>query len=110
MAAGNRPGAAGALGEPADLAGQLGAGPIRDEARDLIKRARLGREPATVGTNGDVTSDPVAGRSNSQIAEELFIGPKTASVHVSNLLGKLGVATRVEAAAAAYRLGFTAGR
>ena len=38
------------------------------------------------------------------IAAELFISPKTASVHVSNILGKLGAATRVEAAAAAHRL------
>jgi DNA-binding NarL/FixJ family response regulator len=35
----------------------------------------------------------------------LFISPKTASVHVSNILAKLGVATRVEAAAVAHRLG-----
>jgi DNA-binding NarL/FixJ family response regulator len=46
-----------------------------------------------------------AGRSNSQIAGELFISPKTASVHVSNILAKLGVHSRVEAAATAYRLG-----
>lgn len=45
-----------------------------------------------------------AGHSNQQIAAELFISPKTASVHVSNILGKLGVASRVEAAATAYRL------
>jgi DNA-binding NarL/FixJ family response regulator len=35
----------------------------------------------------------------------LFSSPKTASVHVSNILAKLGVATRVEAAAVAHRLG-----
>ena len=46
-----------------------------------------------------------AGRSNQQIAETLFITRKTASVHVSNILGKLGVANRVEAAAVAHRLG-----
>jgi len=44
------------------------------------------------------------GRSNSQIAEALFISSKTASVHVSNILAKLGVASRVEAAAVAHRL------
>ena len=45
-----------------------------------------------------------AGRSNREIAGELFISAKTASVHVSNILGKLGVTSRGEAAAAAHRL------
>ena len=45
-----------------------------------------------------------AGRTNREIAAELFISPSTASVHVSNILGKLRVATRGEAAAAAHRL------
>ncbi len=44
-----------------------------------------------------------AGRGNRDIAAELFISPKTASVHVSNILGKLGVGSRGEAAALAYR-------
>lgn len=46
-----------------------------------------------------------AGRSNRQIAEELFISPKTASAHVSHILAKLGAAGRGEAAAIAHRLG-----
>ena len=37
-----------------------------------------------------------AGRSNREIASVLFIAPKTASVHVSNILGKLGAASRTE--------------
>ena len=45
------------------------------------------------------------GRSNSQIAETLFISRKTASVHVSNILSKLGVSSRVQAAAVAHRQG-----
>lgn len=44
------------------------------------------------------------GRTNRQIAEELFISPKTASVHVSNILAKLEVSGRGEAAALAHRL------
>ncbi len=45
------------------------------------------------------------GMSNREIAAVLFITPKTASVHVSNILGKLGAASRTEAAAIAYREG-----
>jgi DNA-binding NarL/FixJ family response regulator len=45
-----------------------------------------------------------AGRSNPEIARELFISVKTASVHVSNILRKLNVTSRGEAAAAAHRL------
>jgi DNA-binding CsgD family transcriptional regulator len=45
------------------------------------------------------------GRTNAQIGAELFISPKTASVHVTNILRKLGVTTRVQAAAVAERAG-----
>jgi DNA-binding CsgD family transcriptional regulator/tetratricopeptide (TPR) repeat protein len=44
-----------------------------------------------------------AGRSNSEIGQQLFISRKTASVHVSNILAKLGAATRTEAVAVARR-------
>jgi DNA-binding NarL/FixJ family response regulator len=47
----------------------------------------------------------VAGKSNRQIAEQLFISGKTASVHVTNILAKLGVHSRLEAAARARELG-----
>jgi len=47
------------------------------------------------------------GRTNREIGKALFISPKTASVHVSNILGKLGVKSRVEAAGIAHRLGLT---
>jgi DNA-binding NarL/FixJ family response regulator len=47
------------------------------------------------------------GRTNRQIAEALFISVKTASVHVSNILAKLGVTNRGEAAAVAHRLRLT---
>jgi DNA-binding NarL/FixJ family response regulator len=44
------------------------------------------------------------GRTNRQIARTLFISEKTASVHVSNIMRKLGAANRSEAAAVAHRL------
>jgi DNA-binding NarL/FixJ family response regulator len=47
------------------------------------------------------------GLTNRQIGDQLFITEKTASHHVSNILGKLGVSGRAEAAAASVRLGIT---
>jgi hypothetical protein len=44
------------------------------------------------------------GRTNRQIGEALFISEKTASVHVTNLLRKLGVGSRTEAAEMSRRL------
>ena len=46
-----------------------------------------------------------AGRTNAQIGAELYISPRTAGVHVSNILRKLGVTGRVQAAALAERAG-----
>jgi DNA-binding NarL/FixJ family response regulator len=46
-----------------------------------------------------------AGHTNRQIGQELFITPKTAGLHVSRILAKLGVAGRGQAAAVAHRLG-----
>jgi DNA-binding CsgD family transcriptional regulator len=46
-----------------------------------------------------------AGRTNAQIGAELYMSPKTASVHVTSILRKLGVASRVQAAAVAERAG-----
>jgi DNA-binding NarL/FixJ family response regulator len=47
------------------------------------------------------------GRTNREIGESLYMSPKTASVHVTRILQKLGVRTRVEAAALAVRHGLT---
>lgn len=44
------------------------------------------------------------GRTNRQIGRELFISEKTASVHVTHLLRKLNVTSRIEAASIAQRL------
>lgn len=46
-----------------------------------------------------------AGRSDAEIGAELFISVKTASVHVSNILAKLGVRSRAQAGAVAHRAG-----
>ena len=121
--AGDRPSAARSVRQARALAREVGAVPIADEAAALARRARLSlEEPA--GQAVIPPPDPLArfglterereilallaaGRSNPQIAEALFISPKTASVHVSNILAKLGVVSRVEAAAVAHRLGVT---
>ncbi len=83
----------------------------RDRAEALA--ARL--ESSTVRTNGELTareSEVAAliaeGLTNGQLAERLFISPKTASVHVSNILAKLGLSTRAEIAAWQIRRGLLA--
>jgi DNA-binding CsgD family transcriptional regulator/tetratricopeptide (TPR) repeat protein len=64
--------------------------------------ARLGLTPR----EAEVLGLLAAGQTNRQIGNALFVSEKTASVHVSNILRKLGVTSRVEAAAVAQRLGF----
>jgi DNA-binding NarL/FixJ family response regulator len=107
---------------------ELEASPLRDDIETVARRARIAlSEPA------DVTAEPppseaavppvrpaahglsareievlrlvAAGRSNGEIGDELFITRKTAGVHVTHILDKLGVSNRVEAAMAAARLG-----
>jgi DNA-binding NarL/FixJ family response regulator len=53
----------------------------------------------------EVLRHVAAGRSNREIGDALFITPKTASVHISNILRKLQVTSRVQAATTAHRLG-----
>jgi predicted ATPase/DNA-binding CsgD family transcriptional regulator len=95
-------------------ADKLKARPLRRALDDLARRARIGTaEPrADAKVLGSLTARErevlrliAAGHSNREIASVLFIAPKTASVHVSNILGKLGAASRTEAAAIAHREG-----
>jgi two-component system, NarL family, response regulator LiaR len=55
------------------------------------------------GREREVLALMVAGLNNTEIAEELFVSPSTIKSHVSNILTKLGVASRTEAAALAVR-------
>ncbi|MFD6142592.1 AAA family ATPase [Promicromonospora sp. NPDC060271] len=125
LEAGDRPGARSALGSAITEAEKIGAGLIVQRAQGLIDRAGLtGRggpaeAPApTAAASSPAASSPTAGGvpdtltpreqqvlalvaeglTNGQIAERLFISAKTASVHVSAILRKLGVSTRTEAA------------
>jgi DNA-binding CsgD family transcriptional regulator len=110
------------LGRAADITGRLGAHLLEREVKALARRARLDLAPGGAVTpvagpatpaqqlgltprEAEVLALVAAGCSNRQIAQALFISPKTASVHVSNILAKLGVAGRVEAAVIAHRLG-----
>src|SRR4029450_6886802 len=91
-----------------------GGRPCLPPARPLARRGRLDlgvalpAQPTLTGLTPrelEVLGLLVDGRSNRQIAGGLCISTKTASVHVANLLAKLGVHSRLEAAAMARRLG-----
>jgi DNA-binding CsgD family transcriptional regulator len=56
----------------------------------------------------EVLAQIAQGRTNREIGDRLFISQKTVGVHVGNILAKLGVSGRVEAAAVAIRLGLEA--
>jgi DNA-binding CsgD family transcriptional regulator/tetratricopeptide (TPR) repeat protein len=127
-ASGRRTEASQALTECRTTARALGAEPLATAAQHLARRARLpveeqdtDRPPSAsaglrsvddaLGRLGltererDVLALIAAGHSNAEIARRLFISPKTVSVHVSNILAKLQVSGRVEAAAVAHRSG-----
>ncbi|MFG2893064.1 AAA family ATPase [Streptomyces sp. NPDC048248] len=121
------------LAQAHTAAGKLGARPLADELELLAQRARVPLPGLATATAPDAARNDAApagaptgavpaeslgltprerdvlrlvadGRSNRQIADALFISPKTASVHVSNILAKLGVSGRGEAGAVAHRL------
>lgn len=122
LAAGDRASAAAELRSAGAAATAMAAAPLRREIEVLARRARielaadaepepteivlgpaaeLGLTPREV----DVLCELAAGRSNAEIAGRLFISVKTASLHVSHILAKLGVSNRVQAALAAEHLG-----
>jgi DNA-binding CsgD family transcriptional regulator len=99
----------------------LDAAPLHREIESLAKRGRLrlddhpdkaatSKVPSPAASLGltrreaEVLALVAKGRTNQQIGQELFITQGTAGVHVSRILTKLGVASRVEAAAIAHRL------
>ncbi|MEV4468453.1 AAA family ATPase [Nonomuraea sp. NPDC049504] len=112
LACGARQEAATRLARARTLARDLGVTPLLEQLDVLGRRARIGgSDEATdaqpLGLTArelEVLREVTNGRSNREIAEELVISIKTVSVHVSNILAKLGVATRGEAAATAHRL------
>lgn len=101
---------------------EMGAAPLALEIEGLARRARLKLSmEEEAGTEADtpapahglgltdreveVLRSLSEGLTNKQIAEALFISPKTASIHVSSILAKLGVSSRTEAARRAYDSG-----
>jgi DNA-binding CsgD family transcriptional regulator len=102
-----------------DVARELDARPLREELEALARRARIDLDAAADGSpvvaaltrleltarEIDVLSLIADGKTNRQIATELFISNKTASAHVSHILSKLSVQNRTAAAATARRLG-----
>jgi DNA-binding CsgD family transcriptional regulator len=118
---GDRARAAGSLRQAWKITRDLGAFPLGARIEQLAQRARVELDatrpdpdptPASVaadlgltGREFEVLGYLAAGRSDGQIAEELFISKKTASVHVSNLLRKLDASNRFEAGEIGQRVG-----
>lgn len=102
-----------------ETAERLRAVPLLNALAALSRRTALPATAAPVadpsggaltGREREVLELLAEGRTNRQIGEALFISAKTASVHVSNILAKVGAASRTEAVAMAYRKGLIAER
>ncbi len=97
-----------------DVARALGAAPLQAAVESLARRGRLDiGAPTAARSDGsgltpreqEVLALLTQGRTNRQIGSELFISEKTASVHVSNILGKLSASGRTEAVTIAHHRG-----
>lgn len=123
-------------GQPASTAAHVlhtaaaaagGHQPLQAQIRALAQRARVplhappaapeGPPPVAVATTYGLTERELAvlrllaaGRTNAQIGAELYISPKTASVHVTSIFRKLGVSGRAQAAAVAERADLLGGQ
>ncbi len=113
--AGDRAGAATAALAAYSTAVGLGARPLRDAVEALGRRARLDLGAGVPPVDGPLTRREAEvlrlvadGLTNRAIGQRLFISEKTASVHVSNILAKLGASGRAEAVAIAGRRGLLA--
>lgn len=115
IAAGKRSGGGAEIRRAIETAGKTGATALISDIENIASRARVrlndeGRGVVPVAPHGltdreiEVLRLVASGHSNRQIASALFISPKTASVHVSNILSKLDAPTRNVAAAIAHRL------
>jgi DNA-binding NarL/FixJ family response regulator len=121
--AGDRTAACGTAQDALEISQRLGARWLVDELSGLAQRARLDfgeetSEQSRSDSNGDAGEDPFGltarerqvlalvaeGATNRQIGAALFMAEKTASVHVSRILAKLGVRSRTQAAAVAHRM------
>ena len=102
LADGDRASAAVQLADAESLAQKIGHDRLQRAAAELV--SRIGAHAAThedselTARERQVLELVAEGLSNRQIGERLFISTKTASVHVSAILRKLGVSTRTEAA------------
>ena len=96
------------LADPArEAAHRLGAQPLLDDLRALgsVPLRSEAAPDALTPREGEILALVAQGRSNGEIAKQLFISAKTVSVHVSNILAKLDASSRTEAAAIARRRG-----
>ena len=85
------------------VAARLGAAPLLDELGTGPRRGAEGG--GLTPREREILALVAAGRSNAEIGTQLFISAKTVSVHVSNVMAKLGASSRTEAAALARRAG-----